>query len=81
MSRVCGKPGCKCTRGDLHPGLYLASRVGSKRQMIHVPQALEDQVRQWVTTYQELWRLMEQVSQSCFQRFQAEKQQFRRKGA
>jgi len=23
MRRTCGKPGCKCTRGDLHPGLYL----------------------------------------------------------
>lgn len=79
MPRVCGKPGCKCARGELHSGTYLALRVGSKRQMIHVPQALEGQIRQWVTTYQELWQLMEQVSQSCFERFQAEKQQRRRK--
>ena len=28
MQRTCGKPGCKCTRGELHPGLYLALRVG-----------------------------------------------------
>ena len=41
MDRVCGKPGCKCTRGELHPGLYLALRVGTKRKMIHVPQSLE----------------------------------------
>ncbi len=79
MPRVCGKPGCKCSRGELHPGLYLALRVGSKRKMIHVPQSLEAKVRQWVETYQEVWRLMEEVSQACYQRFFQEKQQVRGK--
>ena len=32
MPRVCGKPGCKCTRGELHPGLYLALRVGESER-------------------------------------------------
>jgi hypothetical protein len=79
MPRVCGKAGCKCSRGELHPGLYLALRVGSKRKMIHVPQMLEDKVRQWVRTYQEVWRLMEEISQACYQRFSKEKRQARRK--
>jgi hypothetical protein len=42
--------------------------------MIHVPQALEGKVRQWVGTYQEVWRLMEKVSEGCYQRFFQEKQ-------
>jgi hypothetical protein len=75
MSRVCGKAGCKCSRGELHPGLYLALRVGPKRKMIHIPQPLEAKVRQWVRTYQEVWRLMEEISQVCTQRFFQEKQQ------
>jgi hypothetical protein len=79
MSRVCGKPGCKCAQGELHPGLYLSLRVGEKRKMIHVPQSLEAQVRQWVGTYQEVWRLMEQVSEACYQRFFREKQRARGK--
>jgi len=79
MPRVCGKTGCKCSRGELHPGLYLALRVGPKRKMIHVPQSLEGKVRQWVSTYQEVWRLMEKVSEACYQRFSQEKQQARRK--
>jgi hypothetical protein len=69
MHRVCGKPGCKCTQGELHPGLYLAMRVGEKRKMVHVPQVLETTARRWVATYQEAWRLMEEVSQSCLERF------------
>jgi hypothetical protein len=79
MPRVCGKAGCRCSRGKLHPGLYLALRVGKKRKMVHVPQALEAKVRQWVGTYQEIWGLMEKVSEACYQRFFQEKQQARGK--
>jgi len=77
MRRVCGKEGCKCSRGELHSGLYLAMRVGEKRRMVHVPQALEDTARRWVATYQEAWRLMEEVSQTCFKRFLKGKEKVR----
>jgi hypothetical protein len=79
MHRKCGKPGCKCTRGELHPGLYLALRVGEKRKMIHVPQAMEQSVRQWVANYQEAWHLMEQISGMCMKRFSLKKEQLRGK--
>ena len=79
MPRVCGKPGCKCAQGELHPGLYLSLRIWQKRKMIHVPQSLEAKVRQCVGTYQEVWGLMEKVSASCFQRFFQEKQRARGK--
>ena len=69
MQRLCGKEGCKCTRGELHLGLYLAMRVGEKRKMIHIPQALEATARRWVATYQEAWQLMEEISQTCLERF------------
>ena len=79
MKRTCGKPGCKCTWGELHSGLYLALRVGGKRKMIHVPQTMQQTVRQWVANYQEAWRLMEQVSESCLKRFFLNKEQWRGK--
>jgi len=79
MKRTCGKPGCKCTRGELHSGLYLALRVGGKRRMIHVPQTMQQTVRQWVANYQEAWRLMEQVSEFCLKRFSLNKEQWRGK--
>ncbi len=79
MPRRCGKVGCKCTQGELHPGTYLALRVGSTRKMIHIPQSLETQVRQWVGAYQEAWELMEQVSQNCFERLLKDKEQLRGK--
>jgi len=79
MQRTCGKPGCKCTRGELHPGLYLALRLAGKRKMIHVPQAMEASVHQWIANYQEAWQLMEQVSALCLKRFFLEKEQLRGK--
>ena len=79
MKRTCGKPGCKCNRGELHPGLYLALRVGKKRKMIHVPQSMEQAVRQWVANYQEAWHLMEQISEFCLKRFFVKKEQLRGK--
>jgi len=79
MPRTCGKPGCKCAQGELHPGLYLSLRVGSKRRMVYIPQALEAKVRQWVRTYQEAWQLMEQVSKACWERFLRQKERYRGK--
>jgi hypothetical protein len=37
--------------------------------MIYVPQALEATARRWVSTYQEVWQLIEKISQTCFERF------------
>ena len=79
MPRKCGKPGCKCTRGEPHPGTYLALRVGSSRKMVHIPQSLEAAVREWVGAYQEAWGLMEQVSQNCFEHLLNQKQRLREK--
>jgi hypothetical protein len=69
LHRVCGKEGCKCTQGELHPGLCVALRVGEKRKMIYVPQALEATARRWVATYREAWQLMEKISQASLERF------------
>ena len=69
LQRVCGKEGCKCNQGELHPGLCVALRVGEKRKMIYVPRALEATARRWVSTYQEAWDLMEKISRVCLERF------------
>ena len=50
-ARVCGNPGCRCARGELHESKYLtASDVGTNRQ-IHVPAAEEMDVQQGVERY------------------------------
>jgi len=36
----CGKPNCRCTRGELHKSLYLVQSQGGRLRQICVPQAL-----------------------------------------
>ena len=67
MRRRCGKPGCHCIDGEKHASLYLAIRRGKQRKMIYIPSELEQQVREWVQSSQEIDRLLELVSQSCLE--------------
>ncbi len=60
--RVCGKEGCKCTRGQLHESLYLALSEGGRTRQLYVPRACEARVRQWVANHRRARRLMEEIS-------------------
>jgi len=75
MKNTCGKPGCKCTRGERHISLCLAVRDGDKRKMIHVPRQWEKSVESWVENYQAINELMEEVSQACLAEFKAGKEE------
>lgn len=75
MRRTCGKPGCRCAEGHKHASLYLAIRVGKRRKMIYIPSELEQPVREWVQSSQEIDRLLELVSQSCLEQLLRKKQE------
>jgi len=68
MSNTCGKPTCKCTRGEKHKSWCLAVRDQGKRKMMHIPHASENSVFKLVNTYQELWKQVEIISQENFER-------------
>lgn len=73
MSRVCGKAGCRCTRGKKHVSLYLAIRGAEGRKMIYVPPHWEQTVRCWVESWREADGLIDAVSRECLRRFLAGK--------
>lgn len=73
MQRTCGKKNCHCQQGQKHPALCLAIRVGNRRKMIYIPAALEDTVRRWVQTGQEVDGLLEAISQECLETLLAKK--------
>ena len=68
--RVCGKPGCKCTRGEKHVSLYLVVSEGGKYRQLFVPKELESQVRSWVENHKRARGLLEAVSDICLERVQ-----------
>src|SRR5260370_17615457 len=47
----CGKPNCRCTRGELHKSLYLVQSQDGKLRQICVPRAWQDRVRRAVHAY------------------------------
>lgn len=72
-SSKCGKPNCHCADGAGHASLYLVqSQAGQVRQLC-IPKALQDPVRQAVAEFQELQRLVNEVSELEWQRFLARK--------
>lgn len=66
--RVCGKPNCRCARGELHAGLYLVFSEGGKLRQLFVPKTWEARVRQWVTDYHDARQLLEQLSRLYFEK-------------
>ncbi len=73
MKRTCGKKNCRCQQGQKHPALCLAIRWGKQRKMIYIPHDLEDTVRRWIETGQEVDGLLDAISQQCLETLLAKK--------
>jgi hypothetical protein len=63
-SRQCGKAGCCCTSGEPHISLYLVQRQNGKLRQLFISKEWEERVRQAVADYQELQKLVEELSES-----------------
>ena len=72
-SSKCGKPNCRCADGEGHASLYLVQSQAGKVRQICIPKALQDPVRQAVAEFQELQRLVNEVSELEWKRFLARK--------
>lgn len=66
--KVCGKPGCRCARGEKHSALYVVASEDGKPHQLFVPHSLEPQVRQWVASYQRIRELLEELSRIYWDR-------------
>jgi len=62
-ARSCGKPTCRCQKGQLHRSLYLATRHQGKRALLYVPRALQETVRQWVSNGRRLAQQLQDLHQ------------------
>jgi hypothetical protein len=72
-SSKCGKPNCHCADGEGHRSLYLVQSDAGKVRQMCIPKALQDPVRQAVSEYQEMQRLLHEVSELEWKRFLARK--------
>lgn len=60
--RVCGKPNCRCARGQKHRSLYVVVSDGKRQRQLFVPKDWEDRIRQWVTNHKAIRELIHEVS-------------------
>jgi hypothetical protein len=72
-SSKCGKPNCHCANGVAHGSVYLVDSHAGKIRQTCVPKTSQDLVRQAVAEYQEIQRLMSEVSELEWKRLLAKK--------
>ena len=72
--QTCGKPNCRCKRGEKHTAVYLAFKYKGKRRMYSVPQSLRPQVHQAVENYKQIRPLLEVLSAHCYERIMQHKE-------
>lgn len=68
--RACGKPNCKCARGEKHVGLYLIASKDGKLRQLFVPQSYEAKVRKWLEQFKDAENLLEQISDLYWEKIQ-----------
>ena len=73
MERTCGKPTCRCARGEKHASLYLGARIGERRAMIYIPPTLEEAARRWVANGQAAQGFLEEMAQASLEHLVEEK--------
>ncbi len=68
--RTCGKSNCKCVRGEKHSSLYIVSKREGELRQLFVPSDREAEVRQWVERYQEVKKLLDDISDMYWDKIQ-----------
>jgi len=71
--KSCGKPNCKCARGEKHRALYLVASQDGKLRQLFIPTKLESQAREAVEAYQSIREILEELSQIHWEKLKRRK--------
>lgn len=58
----CGKPGCRCSRGEPHEACVLTRKVRGRTVTTHVPRDLRSEVEAWAGQYRRIMKLVKDIS-------------------
>ena len=62
MHNKCGKPNCKCLRGEPHIALALSQYVHGKTKMTYIPKAITNEVKFAVRNYKDSIKCINELS-------------------
>jgi hypothetical protein len=63
--RRCGKPSCRCARGQLHEAWVVATKVGGKRTTRSVPSELRGKVQRLTDNYRQFRQAQGAIGKLC----------------
>lgn len=69
----CGRPNCKCRRGEKHSALVLTRRAGGRTEQLYVPKDLEPAAHLLVDRYREIQDHLERISCAAWDRLKKRK--------
>jgi len=52
MNRFCGKPNCRCRKGQKHKSVYLSQSQKGKTKMIYIPETSVKKTKEYIKNYQ-----------------------------
>jgi len=58
----CGRPGCRCARGQKHVKTAITQTVHGKTRTVYVPVDLVEEVRTWVAEHKRVKELLKEIS-------------------
>jgi len=74
QSRIrCGKPTCKCAKGEFHTAFYLSRRIGGKTRMHHIAKDQVAVIKLWKKNYERLEALLEKLTDALMEELKKEK--------
>ncbi len=74
LNRVrCGKPACKCAKGEFHTACYLSRRIDGKTRMNHIAKDQVALVQRWKKNYERLDALVEKLTDALMEELKQEK--------
>lgn len=62
MNRFCGKPNCRCLKGQKHRAIYLSQSFNGKTRMIYIPQQAAKKAAEYIQNYQKAKRILNIIS-------------------
>ena len=62
MNRSCGKPNCRCQRGQKHKAIYLSQSFKGKTRMIYIPHHAVKKTAEYIKNYLEAKGILNTLS-------------------
>jgi len=63
LKRTCGKPNCRCQKGEKHISLYLSQSKKGKTKMTYIPRKSEKKVREYVKRHKKYIEVLDELSE------------------